>query len=52
LDNVDGLAGILGCLVSFLPLKYFGLPLGPSMKQIIFGTVLLRRKSFGWLVEK
>jgi hypothetical protein len=27
-DNVDGLAGILGCGVLSLPLKYLGLPLG------------------------
>jgi len=32
LDNVDGLAGILGCVVSSLPLKYLGLTLGASFK--------------------
>jgi hypothetical protein len=31
-DNVDGLAGILGCGVSSLPLKYLGYPLGASFK--------------------
>jgi hypothetical protein len=31
-ENVVGLAGILGCSVSFLPLKYLGLPLGASYK--------------------
>jgi hypothetical protein len=31
-DNVDGLAGILGCGVSSLPLKYLGLPLGACYK--------------------
>jgi hypothetical protein len=31
-DNVDGLAGILDCGVSSLPLKYLGLPLGASFK--------------------
>jgi hypothetical protein len=31
-DNVDGLAGIMGCGVSSLPLKYLGLPLGASYK--------------------
>jgi hypothetical protein len=31
-DNVDGLASILGCGVSLLPLKYLGLPLGASFK--------------------
>jgi hypothetical protein len=32
MDNVDGLAGILDCGVSSLPLKYLGLPLGVSFK--------------------
>jgi hypothetical protein len=31
-DNVDGLASILGCGVHSLPLKYLGLPLGASFK--------------------
>jgi hypothetical protein len=31
-DNMDDLAGILGCGVSSLPLKYFGLPLGAPFK--------------------
>jgi hypothetical protein len=31
-DNVDGLAGILDCGVSSLPLKYLGFPLGVSFK--------------------
>jgi hypothetical protein len=31
-DNVEGLACILGCGVSFLPLKYLGLPLGAPYK--------------------
>jgi hypothetical protein len=31
-DNVDGLAEILGCGVSSLPLKYLGLPFGASYK--------------------
>jgi hypothetical protein len=29
---VDGSADILGCEVSYLPLKYLGLPLGASYK--------------------
>jgi hypothetical protein len=29
-DNVDGLASILGCRVSFFPLKYLALPFGAS----------------------
>jgi hypothetical protein len=31
-NNVDGLASILGCRVSSLPLKYLSLPLGASFK--------------------
>jgi len=31
-DNMDNLAGILGCGVSSLPLKYLGLPLGAHFK--------------------
>jgi hypothetical protein len=31
-ENVDGLAGIMGCGVSFLPMKYLGLPLGASFR--------------------
>jgi hypothetical protein len=37
--NLDGLAGILGCRVSSLPLKYLGLLLGASYK----GQVYLER---------
>jgi len=32
-DNMDELAGILGCGVSSLPLKYLGLPLGAPFKN-------------------
>jgi hypothetical protein len=32
LDNVDQLAGSLGCGTAELPLKYLGLPLGASFK--------------------
>jgi hypothetical protein len=31
-ENLDGLAGILGCGVSSLPSKYLGLPLGAYFK--------------------
>jgi hypothetical protein len=31
-DNVEGLARILGCKVSYLPIKYLGHPLGASLK--------------------
>jgi hypothetical protein len=32
LNNVEGLAHILGCRVSTLSMKYLGLPLGTSFK--------------------
>jgi hypothetical protein len=34
--DVDGLAGILGCGISFLPLNYLGLPLWASFKANSF----------------
>jgi hypothetical protein len=36
-NNVEGLARILGCRVSSLPMKYLGLPLGASFKANLFG---------------
>jgi hypothetical protein len=33
-DRVESLAGILGCGVATLPVKYLGLPLGASYKSI------------------
>jgi hypothetical protein len=36
-ENVDGLADILGCGVSSLPMKYFGLLLGASYKAKYLG---------------
>jgi len=33
-DQVEILAGILGCGVATLPIKYLGLPLGASYKSI------------------
>jgi hypothetical protein len=40
-ENVNGLAGILGCGVSSLPMKYHGLPLGAffSTKSIWDGVI-------------
>jgi hypothetical protein len=32
INNIEGLARILGCRVSSLPMKYLGLPLGASFK--------------------
>jgi hypothetical protein len=41
IDHVEGLAGILGCGVFSLPLKYLGLPLGASYKaKHIWGGVI------------
>jgi hypothetical protein len=42
-DNAAGLAGILGCGVASLPLKYLGLFLGLPIRPIIYGIVSLRR---------
>jgi hypothetical protein len=52
--NVDGLACVLGCGVSSLPLKYLGLPLGafcvlglrPSV-FLIYATLLIKKKKKG-----
>jgi hypothetical protein len=41
-DNVDELAGILGCGTSSLPFKYLGLHMGAC-----FGTALWKRLSVG-----
>jgi hypothetical protein len=50
-NNVEGLACILGCKVSSLPTKYLSLPLGASFKaKSIWGMALLRRLSVNWLV--
>lgn len=32
-NNVEGLANIIGCRVSYLPMKYLGLPLGALVKS-------------------
>jgi hypothetical protein len=42
-ENVNGLASILGCGVSSLPLKYLGLPLGSSFKAKSIGMESLKR---------
>ena len=39
-DNVDVLAGILGCWTSSSPLKYLGLPLGVCYKAKSIGMAL------------
>jgi hypothetical protein len=43
-ENVDGLIGLLGCGVSSLPLKYFGLLLRAHLlRPSLFGIKLLKR---------
>jgi hypothetical protein len=37
-DQEGRLAGILGCGVASLPVKYLGLPLGAPISPLIFGT--------------
>jgi hypothetical protein len=49
-DIVDGLAGILGCGVASLPLKYLGLLLGASFKaKSIWEEVIEKIVSVGQL---
>jgi hypothetical protein len=52
-DIVDGLAIILGCVVSSLLLKYLGLPLGAShkAKPIWEGVIKKIRALIGLLVN-
>jgi hypothetical protein len=50
-DDVGGLARILGCRVSSLPMKYLGLPLGAlyKAKSIWDGIVeKMKRRLAGW----
>lgn len=42
MGNVDNVAGILGCGVASLPIKYLGLQLGRPTRQSIYGMVVLR----------
>jgi hypothetical protein len=51
INNVEGLAKILGCKVSYLPMKYLGLPLGASFKaKPIWNGIIEKVKCFlaGW----
>jgi hypothetical protein len=52
MDDVGGLAGILGCRVSSLPMKYIGLPLGLHLKQNQLGIVLFKSWNVAWQVER
>jgi hypothetical protein len=42
-ENVDALAGILGCGVSSLPMKYLDLPLWASYKDKFVWDDMLKR---------
>lgn len=49
--NVRGLANILGCAISSLPMKYLGLPLGASFRaKTIWDGVLekIKHRWAGW----
>jgi hypothetical protein len=48
--NVEGLADILGCGVSSLPLKYLGLPLGACFKAKPIWNGVVEKIERGWLV--
>jgi hypothetical protein len=50
-DNVDGLADNLGCEVSSLPLSTLVFHWGPVLRTSVFGMVLLKRLSGGWLAR-
>jgi hypothetical protein len=50
--NVDGLVGIIGCSVSYLPLKYLSLPLGASSYKAKFIWDGVIKKISDWLVVK
>lgn len=42
-NNVDGLTGIFGCGVSYLPLNILVFRLEPLIRLSLFGTMLLKR---------
>jgi len=42
-DNIQVLAGVLGCKIEYLPITYLGLPLGAKFKEnAIWDSVLGR----------
>jgi hypothetical protein len=41
--DLEGLAHILGCKVTSLAMKYLCLPLGASLRLILYGTILLKK---------
>lgn len=51
-SNMDGLANILGCEVSYLPLKYLVLPPGAPFKAKLIWDSVMRRWSVVWRDRK
>jgi hypothetical protein len=50
-ENIGALASILGCSVAGLPMKYMGLPLGASYKDVVMWNDMieqLKRQMVGW----
>jgi hypothetical protein len=51
MEDVEGMAHILGCRVSSLPMKYPSLSLGLLSSLNQYGMVSLKRWNVVWLVE-
>jgi hypothetical protein len=50
-ENIGALANILGCSVAGLPMKYLGLPLGASYKDVVMWNDMIEqseRQMAGW----
>jgi hypothetical protein len=48
-DDVEGLAQLLGCRVTSLPMTYLGLPLGVSYKAVSIWNGVIEKME-RWLV--
>lgn len=48
--NIESMAGILGCRISSLPMKYLGLPLGAPYKSCSIWNAIIEKmeKLVGW----
>lgn len=49
-ENIGSLASILGCKVSYLPMKYLGLPLGASFKAKLIWNGAIEKIECHWQV--
>jgi hypothetical protein len=49
-DDVEGLASIIGCRVAMLPMKYLGLPLEVSYKSTSIWSDIVEKWKDVWLV--